>query len=795
MLKDKAAHCLDRAPLTFSGVIRRHIRLILCFIAFGAGLGAILVVTAPPSYRANVTLVIDPRRAELLQKNSVLGGLAFDEYAFPTYVEVLRSQAIALAVITDLELNKDPEFVGSPSLLERAARLVFGGPGPDEPDSERELTRRALASFEKHRLITQIQQSHLIRISFTASDPDKAGRIAKAIGMAYISAEMRARQEAAARAGIWLAERTAGLRQQALEAERAVAEFRTKNAIVFTALPKPACLPGAGERGKKSQCVPSCGKAGCGETGASEKAAKCRPSGRIWCRKVNGSLLAEQSVGKATAEAARNAFATAEAQARAKHIETLRRDDDRNPSLADALSNRVIAKLRGQYAELAKREALWAQKYGAGHFAVIDLRRQMQEVNRSLNDEMRRVEESYKSDAEIGRMQDRIGAEDLAKDVAETQRVAKVRAELRELETHAATLRSLYNILIQRSMEIAPQQSSPINEARLIGPEPQAIAASKPNPKILLLFGSGLGLILGFAAAALRDLIGTGIRTRTEVEEALGVRCLAILPRLKLDPAADGAATPFHETDRKAAAGRADPFAAAATAPNAQFMESLRSLKLAIDLNGGVDHKTVGVTSAFPNEGKSTVAANLAQLITESGAAAVLVDADLRNPTLSATFAPDSAATWSDVLAGRATLEEALWRDPETNVTVLPAGMQGRTPCPAGMSNLAEFGSIIAELRQRFAYVILDLPPMAPVSDARALAGSIDSYLCVVSWSSTHISDLDHFLAQAPEVHDRLIGVVLNNADMSILGRLDPYDRIVNDPKYYASFHASRLYA
>ena len=116
--------------------------------------------------------------------------------------------------------------------------------------------------------------------------------------------------------------------------------------------------------------------------------------------------------------------------------------------------------------------------------------------------------------------------------------------------------------------------------------------------------------------------------------------------------------------------------------PFSRFAEAIRAIKLAVDLNGDVGNasKVIGFTSSIPNEGKSTIAASLALLMAQVGARVILVDCDLRNPTLSRKLAPNADCGLLDVIVGTTPLEDAMWRDASTNLAFLPAGIRAALP-------------------------------------------------------------------------------------------------------------------
>jgi succinoglycan biosynthesis transport protein ExoP len=337
----------------------------------------------------------------------------------------------------------------------------------------------------------------------------------------------------------------------------------------------------------------------------------------------------------------------------------------------------------------------------------------------------------------------------------------------------------MYENFLQRYMEAIQEQSFPISEARLITPAAAPSSRSHPSTLIVLAVTGAGGLMLAFGIAALREASDRVFRTGAQVETALHVNCLAMLPIVK--PVAPTDATKPEDAAalaKRRCVGRPDNLLHyVVDQPFSQFTELLRSLKVMADLNSGVEaKKVIGLTSTLPNEGKSTIAANFASMIAHAGSRAILVDADLRNPSLSRSLAPGAAAGLVEVAAGKTALNDAIWTDLATGLTFLPTGPEStKLLHPNEVLGSAAIKSLIDKLRDSYDYVIVDFPPLAPVVDTRTTASFIDSYVYVVEWGKTKIEVVEHSLSNAREVYDRLLGVVLNKANMSVLQRYERY--------------------
>lgn len=720
---------------SYLDIIRRQFPTMLAIVSACVIVALLYLFTAAPLFTSTAAMVIDTRKVQLFQQQSVLGDVAVDSATVETQVEILKSENISLGVIRELHLTDDPEFTGGGGgLLGAIMGSVAGAFSSGSAPSEFELTRKALGRFESNRTIRRLGLTYVMEIGFTSRDPQKAARVANAIADAYVVDQLEAKYQATRRASVWLQDRIKELRTQASSAQRAVVDFKTANNIVDT----------------------------------------------------GGRLMNEQQLAEVNSQLILAHASTAETKARMDRINDILKQEIPDASVADALKNDTIVKLRGQYVDMASKESIWAMKYGSDHLAAVNLRRQMAEIKKNIIDELRRIQESYKSDYDIAITREESIKLSLANVVSESQLTNQAQIQLRELESNAQSYQAMYDNFLQRYMESVQQQSFPITEARVISAATTPLVKSAPKSQIILgvaLFG---GLMLSFGAAMARELTDKAFRTTGQVEEQLGVNCVAIVPAL--GAAASGLAL-TGRLGRKKADPEPDLLRYVVDHPLSRFSEAMRSLKVAVDLNSIVrENRVLAVTSTLPNEGKSTLSTNLAQLIAHGGARVILVDADLRNPSLSRALRPDASMGLVDVVAQKAQLADAISVDPQTGLAVLPAGTTSKLLHSNEILASKAMHAVVSLLRSKYDYVVLDMPPMTPVVDVRVTAPFVDSYVFVVEWGKTKTDVVRHNLRNAPEIQDKLLGVVLNKADTKLLARYESYHGRYYYQKYYARY-------
>jgi succinoglycan biosynthesis transport protein ExoP len=288
---------------------------------------------------------------------------------------------------------------------------------------------------------------------------------------------------------------------------------------------------------------------------------------------------------------------------------------------------------------------------------------------------------------------------------------------------------------------------------------------------------------VGFGA--LRELLDRGFRTREQVRSVLDAECLAMVPLLTSSHShkTNGptkllgyAVSAARGSSRRSIYSTPAVMRTIIDAPSSPYAEAVRSIKLTVDLNNkDTSTRVLGLTSCLPSEGKSSLAAAMATLIAHGGARVLLVDCDIRNPSLSRALAPDAAAGLLDVISGKASLTDAVWGDVNTKLAFLPA-VGGQPPANAAeilASDAAK--SLFETLKLGYDYVIVDSAPLVAGMDVRATSTLVDSYLLVVEWGATKIDAVQYALRNAPGVQQNIAGVVLNKVDLNAMGRYDSY--------------------
>ncbi len=706
----------------------RQWRLIALATALALVLGVSYLAVAPLRYTAKLDMVIDTKRISWSQSELSTENRIVEDASVESEIEATQSEGVILSVIRRLRLNEDPEFTGTGGGSMQSV-FSFLNPAVAPERSIEQLTREAVKGLKRNLEVTRLGRSYIEQIAFTSLDPDKAAKIANAFADAYVEDQLQAKFEATHRASVWLEQRIGELRQQASDAYKAVQDFKSTNGIIIG---------------------------------------------------VDGKLASEVELDQLGIALAKARADTSQARAKLDRITRVLEQrtnkeslDIPDPIVTDALSNPVITKLRQQFFDDQNKELEWAARYGADHQAAKNLRAEMAALQHAIWDEILRIAESYKSELQIAKSQEESIDKRMGEVFQQSASTRQSQVRLRELETAANTYRGIYETFLSRFTQSVQQQSFPSTEARVIS---VATPGTKSSPKIglTLAFASFCGLGLGIMAGFAREHLSRQIRTRAQLESLLGTSCLAVIPSFASRLSTLRKKGPTKESGAFRKISEVAPFSATA--------EALRHAKVAIDLNP-TDSKIIGIVSALPGEGKTTVAATLAAFVAKSGARTLLIDGDLRNPSISNTLGYRNSPGLLDVVANKSSAHDLVIHDLKYKFDFLPSSTQIKPANSSDILNSPAVKQMLKLAATDYDYVFVDLPPILAVVDVKAVAHLFGAFILVVEWGSTSTDDIVRAVAVSNTFSEKLIGTILNKADVTAMRRMEGYsDRVY---KYY----------
>ena len=707
----------------------RQWRLIALVTALAITVGIANLALLPSKFTASADMIIDTKKIVWMQSEMATENRVVDDATVESEIETTMSENVTGTVARRLHLDEDPEFIGTgTSLKSRLFALLKNKPAPVRELTREERMQGVMAVLRGNLRVTRVGRSYIERISYTSLDPAKAATIANAFADAYIEDQLNAKFEATRRASVWLEERIGELRKQATVAYQAVQDFKSQNSIIIG---------------------------------------------------VDGKLASEVELDQLGVALAKARADTSQARAKLERIERVLEqrpsstsdavDDVKipDPIVTDALNNPVITKLRQQFLDDQSKESEWSTRYGRDHQAARNLRAEMAALQRAIWDEITRIAESYKSELQITKAQE----ESIDKRMTEvfqksgTTRQAQVR--LRDLETASNTYRNVYETFLSRFTQSVQQQSFPSTEARVVTPATPPHARSSPKTSLTLslagLLGIGVGVMLAFA----REQMNRQIHTRAQIESLLGTSCLAVLPAFPESKGRLGRRPGSAESGIIHQISDVAPFSATA--------EALRYIKVAIDLHpsGG---KVIGIVSALPGEGKTTLTTGFAAFVAKNGARTLVIDADLRNPSMTSKLGYTDSRGLLDMVADKSSMNELLVKDSNFKFDFLPAASTRIKPSNSSdILNSPAMKQALKTAKSEYDYVLVDLPPILPVVDVKAVAHLFDAFVLVIEWGSTKRDEIVQAVAASPILSERLLGVVLNKADENVMRRFEGY--------------------
>lgn len=647
--------------------LRRNALLIGLSAALLLAAGAAYVALSPSQYTATATLVIDSRRTHPVRTQPISLDAQSENVFVESQVELLRGAGTLRAVVERLGLDRDPRFwnpdgpKGVIQQLRSAASALLRGT-PDmaglAPGDEARATAARLLGRELS--VRRVGMTAVVEISFTSPSRTLSADIANAVAAAYIDDQLGGSAETTRRAGDWLEERIRALRDNAVAADRAVQEYKAAHNIVD----------------------------------------------------VGPQLLSDQELTETIELVAAARARFAETAARAQRIEgatpdAVLRGNPIQGSVAEALQNPVITRLRQQFLDGARREADLTARHGPNHGAVVLLRAEMAELERAIQSELARIAEVHRSERRVAEENMRAMEAQLARLSAAATRTNIERSELRSLQSTADANRAIFENFLQRYTQAVQDQSYPIADARMVARAIPPLERSKPKPLIILAAALAAGLMLGVGLAILRDALDGRLRTAEQLAAVTGA------PRVWV----------VEENRSLRGPGARTEAVQRPASSIAQAVQGVRATVNRLSARGSAI-KVVGVAGHWPGDGASLFAANLAAGLAASGRRVAL-------------------AAWGGV------------------AELAP----GVTPVVMPADDWRAAGALLAELRQNHDLVVVDMPPLSGQGSAVALHDMLDGWLLVARWGSTARGPLAETVARLTAMDGLFLGAVLNRGD------------------------------
>ncbi|MGF1454814.1 MAG: GumC family protein [Alphaproteobacteria bacterium] len=709
---------------------RRYLSIFITAEIVAAALFA-FTLSQPPRYTAIATAGV---RAV---QNDVLGGRqsnvrdqALDSAAIDTELEVMRSSRVIDALIDELDLMGHPAWIDLRAAIEEpgsdASTVTQAGVAATPITGNSAAVRGWLSDTIR---IRRAGVTYAIEIAATARDPDLAALVANSFYKIYSKVRADIRQQEARGRNSWLGDRIAVLRDDVFMKEAAVDKYRASAGLLSS----------------------------------------------------GGGSLAEQVLAGAQSSVAEAQADLAAKQARLDQVQSLVDDTGgarpNAAELTNVLNSQVIRELRARAADVARRKAEMGEVYGRKHPAFRSVIAEERQVRSDIQGEMDRIVSNLEGEVEIARL--RLASLNEQLDEAMTRVVTSNQAEvrLRDLEREASAARDVYERYLERHQLAVDEEQLSDAGVYLISPARAPDDPTWPNTKLALALSLGLGLIAGAGVGGFLELRDNTIRCVDEVERHSNYLCVAALPHLN------------RRKLRKLQSERErNPAGFLVENPLSAYAESVRVLDAALT-NHDDPIRVVAVTSALPNEGKTSTSLSLARSAANSGQSVVLVDCDERRRGVSKTFQTVETPGLLEVLTGEADLADAILTDPGgTPAHILPFKMAGWEGFESqnkliGIFGVGSFDDFVDNLQARYDLVILDCAPILAVAETRNLVRLAQTTLMVARSRKTPSPALQSAIRQVETAGGSVFGIVLNDVSMA-----SPGSSSFSDPIYYGEY-------
>jgi succinoglycan biosynthesis transport protein ExoP len=537
----------------------------------------------------------------------------------------------------------------------------------------------------------------VIEITATSTDPQRAQLIANTYADVYIASQVNARVDTAARANSWLSRRLAELREDVQAKESAAETFRVESGLMA----------------------------------------------------AQGTTLAESQIGNVQNQMLQAQADLAEREARYRQLQEMRNSGAPLESIGNALSSGTISGLRDREAEIARRQSDLESRYLETHPAIQAVRAERRDIEAQIQREIQRISVNLGNEVTVARARLATLQESLRNAAGDLSDNSGASVRLRELEREAAASRQVYESYLQRYQEIADQDQLNISDARLMAYASLPRAPSSPRLRIAIALAVAIGLMLGFGAGVIAEILDQSVKNADELEAKVGYPAIASIPTIS------------KRMMRQMPPADRHPSGYLVGRPMSAFTEALRVLRTVIvysKLDFSV--KVVAITSALPDEGKTTISVCLARVAAMSGQRVCVVDCDLRKQSINDVIDIESDVGILQVLAGEAPWRAAIVRDPNSDAHILPVATSGFTPRDVFGSEAME--RLVSELRAHYDLVILDCAPILAVAETRVLVKHADSVVIVARAGRSHVGAVRTAVQQTESAGGKVLGVALN---------------------------------
>lgn len=706
-IQDSALRDYLRVLIKRKWMVIGSIALIFSFVAI-ATLRSTRIYEAVGSIAINHT---DPMLLNIKGATSAMPEY-YDPADLDTEVRVLKSDLLALQVIKELNLDKNPLFGGRPDGSANSGLALT----TDSLQFDSARTSALLSAFKGGLSVTLLPDSRVIEIRYRCPNPELAARIVNTLINTYEEQNFKTRYESTMEASDWLSRQLVDLQMKVETSQEKLVQYQRQHEIFETDDKQNIVMAKLDELNKELTDA---------ETDRMEKESVYE-----LMRSANSESLAAAATGAAQS------------------------------ALGKGASSSLLDQLRTQETDLRIQIAQLSTQFGPAFPKIVQLNGQLKEVEAQIQMEANKVRERVRSDYLAAVNREKMLSAALNQQKQQANKLNENAIEYSLLKRDVDSNRTLYEGLLEKLKEAGITAGLHSTNIRKVDQARIPTAPSEPKVPRNLAFALALGLSTGICLAFFLDAMDNTVRTPEQAQMISGLPSLGMIPMGSRD-LGDSSKQKLALASSKEAVELVTQ-----SRPQSQMAESYRALRTSLLLTTlGAPPKTIIVTSALPQEGKTTTSINCAIALAQKGSRVLLIDADLRRPSIHKTFGMGPKAGLSNVLTGNATLEQTVARSTFLpDLFILPAGTP--PPNPAELLASANMRDLLNQLQQQYDHIVIDTPPTLSVTDAVVLSPKADAIVLVIRAGQTTKQALRRSRDLLFQVNARVAGVLLNAVDL-----------------------------
>jgi capsular exopolysaccharide synthesis family protein len=670
-------------------------------------------------YRANALLEIEKENPNILTVQELFEMESVSDTYLETEYRVLQSDTLARQVIRQLRLDLLPEFNPKAKHPVAAGAALDGSPPPPDPAD----VDVALAQFRERLTVEPVKLSRLVEVQFESRDPQLAAEVVNSIAAADIEENLRVRWEATQKATDWMTDQLQDVKARLEKSELQLQGYAQSNGLIYLE----------------------------DQSGATEN-------------------IVDERLRQLQEELTR-------AQADRYQKESLYRlvqagDLDSLPGVAD---NKLIEDLTEQLTEVERQKAQLETTFTADYPKVRELQNQEDKINTVIVRERQRAADQLSNDYLAAVRREALVQQAFTQQQSNANQVAGRSVQYNILKREVDTNRQLYQGLLERLKEAGVSAGLKASNIRVVDAGVPPRRPARPSLPLNLSLAAVMGLGLGMGAAFLQEHLDNSIKSSEDVERYLDLPALALIPSVEsLNghhssvyglPAGAAKSVGNGHASRLGVAGNSWHRIAGGSETPAALAEAFRSLRTSVLLStADRPPRTLLVSSSRPSEGKTTISVNLAISLAQLNKRVLLIDGDLRRPSIRKALELENSLGLVSYLTGQQDWRAAVLPTGIGNLDALVCGPV--PPNPAELLSSERMRMLLDQAREQYEFVLVDSPPLLNVSDARILARLTEGMILVVKGGETPRELAQRAQGCARDVGANLIGVVLNNLDV-----------------------------